>query len=142
MSVLTGYDVAIIGAGIVGCALARRFAIDGARVVLLEKAHDVLDGASKGNSAILHTGFDAPEDSLELDCIREGYAEYMDIHARLNLPLDRCGALVLAWDAEQQAAHRIVVQRSTQDPTRMDAAIPTDVVNGLHVFAARIDRLL
>jgi glycerol-3-phosphate dehydrogenase len=104
MSVLTGYDVAIIGAGIVGCALARRFAIDGARVVLLEKAHDVLDGASKGNSAILHTGFDAPEDSLELDCIREGYAEYMDIHARLNLPLDRCGALVLAWDAEQQAA--------------------------------------
>lgn len=104
MGVSTSYDVAIIGAGIVGCALARRFAIDGARVVLLEKAHDVLDGASKGNSAILHTGFDAPEGSLELDCIREGHAEYLDIHARLNLPLDRCGALVLAWDDEQQAA--------------------------------------
>ena len=61
MAEVAGYDVAIVGAGIVGCALARRFAIDGARVVLLEKAHDVLDGASKGNSAILHTGFDAPE---------------------------------------------------------------------------------
>ena len=104
MAEVAGYDVAIVGAGIVGCALARRFAIDGARVVLLEKAHDVLDGASKGNSAILHTGFDAPEGSLELDCIRAGHAEYLDIHQRLNLPLDRCGALVLAWDAGQEAA--------------------------------------
>ena len=53
------YDVAIIGAGIVGCAMARRFTLEGARVVLLEKATDILDGASKANSAILHTGFDA-----------------------------------------------------------------------------------
>ena len=52
------FDVAVIGAGVVGCAIARRFALDGARVVVLEKAADVLDGASKGNSAILHTGFD------------------------------------------------------------------------------------
>ncbi len=103
MGVSPGCDVVIVGAGIVGCALARRFAIDGARVILLEKAHDVLDGASKGNSAILHTGFDAPEGSLELACIREGFAEYQEIHNRLNLPLDRCGALVLAWDAEQEA---------------------------------------
>ncbi len=98
------FDVAVVGAGVVGCAIARRFAIDGARVLILERAHDVLDGASKGNSAILHTGFDAPEDSLELDCIRAGYAEYREIHARMNLPLDPCGALVLAWAEEQQAA--------------------------------------
>ncbi|MFV0382624.1 NAD(P)/FAD-dependent oxidoreductase [Paracoccus sp. (in: a-proteobacteria)] len=100
----TGFDVAVIGAGVVGCAIARRFAVDGARVLIVERAHDVLDGASKGNSAILHTGFDAPGDSLELACIRQGYAEYLDIHARMNLPLDRCGALVLAWNDEQQAA--------------------------------------
>ncbi|TRW96920.1 NAD(P)/FAD-dependent oxidoreductase [Paracoccus sp. M683] len=93
-----------MGAGVVGCAIARRFAVDGARVLLLERAHDVLDGASKGNSAILHTGFDAPGDSLELDCIRAGHAEYLDIHDQLNLPLDRCGALVLAWTDEEQAA--------------------------------------
>ncbi|AUH65447.1 NAD(P)/FAD-dependent oxidoreductase [Paracoccus zhejiangensis] len=98
------FDVAVVGAGVVGCAIARRFAIDGARVLILERAHDVLDGASKGNSAILHTGFDAPEGSLELDCIRAGYAEYREIHARMNLPLDPCGALVLAWTEEQQAA--------------------------------------
>lgn len=98
-----GYDVAVIGAGVVGCALARAFTLAGARVVVLEKAVDVLDGASKANSAILHTGFDAPEGSLELDCIREGYALYQDIRERLGLPLVRAGAMVLAWSEEEIA---------------------------------------
>lgn len=97
------FDVAVIGAGVVGCALARAFALAGARVVVLEKAVDVLDGASKANSAILHTGFDAPEDSLELACIREGYALYHEVRERLGLPLVRAGAMVLAWSEEEVA---------------------------------------
>jgi glycerol-3-phosphate dehydrogenase len=97
------YDVAIVGAGVVGCAVARRLTLLGARVVVLEKAADVLDGASKGNSAILHTGFDAPTGSLEAACVAAGHAEYLEIHARLNLPLIRAGALVLAWTAEDLA---------------------------------------
>ena len=97
-------DVAIVGGGVVGCALARRFALDGARVALLEKAPDLLDGASKGNSAILHTGFDAPTGSLEAACLVEGYREYLEIHDRLGLPLIRSGALVIAWTDEQEAA--------------------------------------
>ncbi|MCB9946026.1 MAG: NAD(P)/FAD-dependent oxidoreductase [Geminicoccaceae bacterium] len=97
------FDVAVIGSGVVGCAIARRLTLEGARVVILERADDILDGASKGNSAILHTGFDAPADSLELRCIRDGHAEYLDIHERLGLPLIRCGALVLAWNREEEA---------------------------------------
>lgn len=97
------FDVAVIGAGIVGCALARSFTLAAARVLVLEKAVDVLDGASKGNSAILHTGFDAPEGSLELACIREGYALYQEVRDRLGLPLVRAGAMVLAWSEEEQA---------------------------------------
>lgn len=98
-----GFDVAVIGAGVVGAALARAFALSGARVVVLEKAVDVLDGASKGNSAILHTGFDAPEGSVELACIREGYGLYHEIRERLGLPLIRAGAMVLAWSEEEEA---------------------------------------
>ncbi len=97
------YDVAIIGAGVVGCAMARRFTLDGARVVLIEKGRDVLDGASKANSAILHTGFDAPPGSLEQACIAKGYAEYLEIRESLDLPLLKSGAMVLAWDADQLA---------------------------------------
>lgn len=98
------FDIAVIGAGVVGCALARRFAMDGARVVVLEKAHDILDGASKGNSAILHTGFDAPVGSLESKLIAAGHAEYLEIHDRLNLPLLTSGALVIAWTQDEEAA--------------------------------------
>ena len=106
------YDVAIIGAGVVGCAMARRFTLDGARVVLLEKARDVLDGASKANSAILHTGFDAPPGSLEQACIAAGYAEYLDIRQSLGLPLLKSGALVLAWDAAQSAKLEGLVEKA------------------------------
>ncbi|GAB4355666.1 MAG: NAD(P)/FAD-dependent oxidoreductase [Kiloniellaceae bacterium] len=97
------FDVAVIGAGVVGCAVARRLTLEGARVLVLEKAADILDGASKGNSGILHTGFDAPPGSLEQRCIAAGYAEYLEIRARLNLPLLECGALVLAWTDEEEA---------------------------------------
>ena len=97
------YDIAIIGGGVIGCAIARAFTLEGARVLLLEKAADVLDGASKGNSGILHTGFDAPEGSLEQACVAAGHAEYLDICERLNLPVIRCGALVLAWTEEEAA---------------------------------------
>lgn len=95
------YDVAIVGAGVVGCAVARRFALAGARVVLIEKGADILSGASKANSAILHTGFDAPPGSLEQRLVQAGREEYLRIHAALNLPLVQTGALVCAWSPEQ-----------------------------------------
>ncbi|MFZ9684579.1 MAG: NAD(P)/FAD-dependent oxidoreductase [Gemmobacter sp.] len=97
-------DALVIGAGVVGCAIARRLALEGARVAILERGADILDGASKGNSAILHTGFDAPTGSLELACIRAGHAEYLEIRERLGLPLDRAGALVIAWTEAEAAA--------------------------------------
>ena len=95
-------DAAIIGGGVVGCAVARRLALAGISVILLEKASDILDGASKGNSAILHTGFDAPEGSLELECVRNGYIEYLKIRKSLNLPLLKTGALIAAWTPDEE----------------------------------------
>jgi glycerol-3-phosphate dehydrogenase len=111
----TIYDVVVVGSGVVGCAMARRFTLEGAKVLVLEKAVDILDGASKANSAILHTGFDAPAPgSQEHTCIVDGYNEYLEIHCRLNLPLLECGAMVLAWSEAEagrleqilQGAHR------------------------------------
>lgn len=123
----TSFDVAVIGAGVVGCALARAFTLAGARVVILEKAVDVLDGASKANSAILHTGFDAPEGSLELACIREGYALYHDVRDGLGLPLVRAGAMVLAWTEEEVAGL----------PALMDQAVANGVTDIHPVTAAQ-----
>ncbi|MBB5374166.1 NAD(P)/FAD-dependent oxidoreductase [Acidocella aromatica] len=104
------YDVVVVGGGVVGCAVARRFVLEGAKVALLEKGADILSGASKGNSAILHTGFDAPTGSLELACMQAGYAEYMDIRARLRLPVLETGAVVAAWNEEELAKLPGIVQ--------------------------------
>ncbi len=95
------FDIAVIGGGVVGCAVARRFTLSGAKVVLVEKAADILAGASKGNSAILHTGFDAPADSLELRCMQAGYVEFLEIRERFRLPVVKTGAIVAAWDDAQ-----------------------------------------
>ncbi|MCB1488564.1 MAG: FAD-dependent oxidoreductase [Bauldia sp.] len=95
--------IAIIGGGVVGCAVFRAFALAGLNPVLLERGDDILSGASKGNSALLHTLYEATGPSLELDCVRAGYKEYLDIHERLNLPLLKTSALVVAWTAEELA---------------------------------------
>ena len=95
------FDIAVIGAGVVGCGIYKEFCENGAKTVLVEKANDILEGASKGNSAILHTGFDAPPESLELECVKRGYSEYIKIKDKLNLPFLNTKALVVAWNDEQ-----------------------------------------
>ena len=97
------FDIAVIGCGVVGLAILRRFAMAGLKCVALEKSADILSGASKGNSALLHTGFDAPPKSIELRCMQAGYAEYLDIRQKLNLPLLETSALVVAWKEDEVA---------------------------------------
>lgn len=106
------YDVAVIGGGVVGLAVLRGFALAGLKCVLLERGADILSGASKGNSALLHTGFDAPEGSLELQCMQAGYKEYLDIRRDLNLPLIESGAIVVAWSEEEKAKLPAIVAKA------------------------------
>ncbi|GHU17378.1 FAD/NAD(P)-binding oxidoreductase [Betaproteobacteria bacterium] len=106
------WDIIIVGGGVVGCAIARRLALAGATVLVLEKGGDILSGASKANSAILHTGFDAPTGTLEHACIRAGYEEYLNIHERFNLPLWKTSALVAAWSEDQLQKLPSIVEKA------------------------------
>lgn len=114
-SLSTEFDVAVIGAGVVGCAVARRFALAGAKVVVIEKGADILSGASKANSAILHTGFDAPEGSLELELVKAGRAEYLSIHGRMGLSLVETGALVCAWNPDEAERLEAVAEQGRRN---------------------------
>lgn len=97
------YDVAIIGAGVVGAAIASALAHYRLDVVLLEAGDDVGAGTSKANTAILHTGFDTKPGSLESRLVRRGYALLSAYGPVAGIPIERIGALVIAWDAEQLA---------------------------------------
>ncbi|CAM5606385.1 MULTISPECIES: FAD-dependent oxidoreductase [Streptomyces] len=101
----TPYDVAIVGAGVVGCAIARELARrPRLRIALIEAQDDVGQGTSKANTAILHTGFDATPGTLEARLVREGYARLGAYAAETGIPVERVGALLVAWDEEQLAA--------------------------------------
>lgn len=117
------FDIAVIGGGVVGLAILRRFAIAGLKCVLLERGSDILSGASKGNSALLHTGFDAPPRSLELRCMKAGYAEYLRIRQKLNLPLLESGAIVVAWNEAELAALPAVVEKAHKNGVKDVRAI-------------------
>ncbi len=67
------YDVAIIGAGVVGTAIARELSKDNVSIALIDAKSDVGDGTSKANTAILHTGFDMVPGSLESTLVARGY---------------------------------------------------------------------
>ena len=97
-------DVAIIGAGVVGTAIARALSRYDLAVVLLDAANDVGTGTTKANTAILHTGFDAVPGTLESRLLRRGHALLTDYAAAAGIPVERTGALLIAWTPEQLRA--------------------------------------
>lgn len=105
-------EVVVIGGGVVGCAVLRAFALAGLAPLLLERGPDLLSGASKANSALLHSGYDAAPGSLELACVKAGYAEYLEIRERLGLPLLKTSAIMVAWDEDAAARIPAVVERA------------------------------
>jgi glycerol-3-phosphate dehydrogenase len=105
-------DAVIIGGGVVGAAIARELSGFELRLTLLEAGPDVGAGTSKANTALLHTGFDAKPGTLEARLVRRGH-ELLTAHAsETGIPLERTGALLVAWDAEQRSRFGEIVARS------------------------------
>ena len=83
----TRCDVAVIGAGLVGSALAQALSGLDCSVVLLEAKGDVGDATSKANTALLHTGFDATPGTLESRLVRRGYELLSAYAVRTGIPV-------------------------------------------------------
>lgn len=96
------YDVAIIGAGVIGTGIARELMRYQLKVVLLEKDNDVANGATKGNSAIVHAGYDAPFGSNKGRFNVEGNAMYSQVCEDLDVEFKQIGSLVVAFDEEDR----------------------------------------
>lgn len=94
-------DVIVVGAGIVGCAIARELAGTQLSVTLVEARNDVGDGTSKANTALLHTGFDATPGTLESRLVARGYDLLGEYAGRTGIPVERTGAMLVAWTDEE-----------------------------------------
>jgi glycerol-3-phosphate dehydrogenase len=105
-------DVLIVGGGVVGCAIARELTLFDLRVTLLEAGADVGAGTSKANTALLHTGFDAKPGTLESELVVRGYEQLGRYAERVGIPVERTGALLVAWTDEQLSSLPSIVEQS------------------------------
>jgi glycerol-3-phosphate dehydrogenase len=119
-------DVAIVGAGVVGCAIARELSSFALRVTLLEAGPDVGAGTSKANTALLHTGFDAKPGTLEARLVARGFELLSGYAARVGIPVERSGAVLVAWNEEQRAEFPGIVERAHLNGYRAIAEIGID----------------
>ncbi|MDR1701378.1 MAG: FAD-dependent oxidoreductase, partial [Sporomusaceae bacterium] len=115
MSGIWKKDVAIIGGGICGAAIARELSKYDLSVVLLEKELDAAMGATKANSGILHAGFDAAPGSLKALLNVRGNKLYGDLAAELALDIKQTGSLVAAVSAEEVSILEDLLERGQKN---------------------------
>ena len=96
------YDVAVIGAGVTGCAIARELSKYKLNVVVIEKASDVCEGTSKENSGIVHAGFDAEPGSLKAKLNVEGNRRMEALSKELDFHYKNNGSLILMFHEEDR----------------------------------------
>ena len=90
-------DVVIIGAGVVGCSIARELSRYDLQIQVLERASDVCEGTSKANSGIVHAGFDAYPGTLKAKMNVAGNEKMEALSRELDFPFRRNGSLVLCF---------------------------------------------
>jgi glycerol-3-phosphate dehydrogenase len=118
-----GYDVAIVGAGVVGSAIARELSRFRLSLTLLEAGNDVGAGTSKANTALLHTGFDAKPGTLEARLVRRGHELLSAYAPRTGIPLERVGALLVAWSEHEHDRFPGIVERARANGYEAIAAV-------------------
>ncbi len=109
------YDVVIIGGGVVGSALAHALCYHEGKIALLEKAADLAEGASKANSGIVHSGFDAKPGSLKAKYNVEGAKMYKALCQEVGTPYGQPGAMVLGFGEKDQMIIENLYQQGVQN---------------------------
>ena len=122
------YDVAIIGAGCIGAAVARELSKTTASVIMLEAADDVCQGATKGNSGIVHAGFDDKPGSVRAKLCWKGNQMFPQLDVRSRTPHVRQANTLTALSLSlfRFFPHRRSSTLATSSPARSCArAAPT-----------------
>ncbi len=109
------YDVAIIGGGVIGCAVARELSKYDCKVLLLEKEEDVCSGTSKANSGIIHAGYDAKPGTEKAKFNVLGNAMMDELVKELDFEFQRNGSLVLCFSENDRPALMELYERGLKN---------------------------
>ena len=109
------YDIIIIGAGVIGCAVARELSRYNAKILVIEKNADVCEGTSKANSAIIHSGYDAENGTLKAKFNVRGNAMMDELCRDLDVPFKRIGSLTVCTDERDIPKLESLLERGVQN---------------------------
>lgn len=130
------YDIIIIGAGAVGCAIAREFSRYELKVLVLEKSCDVAFGTSGRNSAVVHAGFNNKQGSLMAKLCVEGNKGFEGLAQQLGVPYKKTGKVLVAFDDADMEALRQIKKRGDANGCEGLRLIDQDE---LHMLAPNLD---
>ena len=91
------FDVAVIGAGLLGCFTARELCRRKLDIVLIEAREDVCTGISRANTAIIYPGYDHKPGTLKADMTVRANLSFDRLCRELDVPFNRCGSLMLSF---------------------------------------------
>jgi L-2-hydroxyglutarate oxidase LhgO len=118
------FDVVVIGAGIVGLAVARSLALRGGSVLVLERHAAPLQETSSRNSGVIHSGIYYPTGSLKARLCVQGRKLLYEFAAGRGVAHRRCGKLIVAQEGQQEALaalQRQAVQNGVTDLAALTA---------------------
>ncbi len=105
-------DVVVIGAGVVGLAVARALALQGREVMVLEAADGIGTGTSSRNSEVIHAGIYYPQGSLKAALCIQGKQLLYDYCAARGIGHSRCGKLIVATSPAQVAQLQAIIAKA------------------------------
>lgn len=144
------YDVAIIGAGIVGASVARELSKYRLKVCLVEKENDVSEGTTKANSALVHAGYDPEEGTRMARLNVRGCALTEILTKELSVPYRKIGSLVVAFNDADMETVRCLYGRGLRNGVpglevlgreelrKLEPGIAEEAVGALHAPSAGI----
>lgn len=109
------YDIAVIGAGVVGSLITRELSKYNIKIALLERANDCAMGATKANSAIVHAGFDAVPGTLKAKLNVRGVELMKKVCSELHVPLKNNEALVVAFSDDEMPHLNELLERGVKN---------------------------
>ena len=125
------YDVAIIGAGVIGSLTARELSRYKLKTALLEASNDVAMGATKANSGIVHAGFDAVPGTLKAKFNVKGTAMMAKYCEMLSVPYKNNGSIVVAFSEEEKHTLRVLYERGLENGVEKLRLIDREELVGL-----------
>ena len=125
------YDVAVIGGGVVGCAIARELSRWELSICLIERGEDVCSGTSKANSAIIHAGFDAESGTWKAKMNVAGSRMMPELARELDFRFRRNGALVVCLNEDDMPALEALYRRGLENGVEGLRILSGDEARGL-----------